>query len=424
MAIVVSCPSCERNIKAKDELAGKKIKCAGCGELIPLPNQRKSGIAASSRADHDEDEIRGSKDELEERSRRTKKPRKKKKQTKSNFLLLGVIGGGAAFVLLVALMVAGVMFFGGRNQGGGGGSSNLNGPGAQGPAPAPGKKQSLAEARQGFVTKNLRPTAREGPLPEPPANIFLKTKFDSPVGKLSTYLTPDPRDGKKHPAIIWITGGDCNSIDDSIWQPAPPQNDQTASEFRKAGIVMMYPSLRGGNDNPGQREGYLGEVNDILAAADFLEKQNYVDPRRIYLGGHSTGGTVVLLTGEYSDRFRAVFSFGPVAVPNSYPPQFMPFDVANPRELELRSPIRWLDGIKSPVFVLEGATGEGNIDSVAAMRRATTNPNIRFFNVTGANHFSILLPATRFLSQKILADNGEKCNIDFQNGDLEKLFRK
>lgn len=73
----------------------------------------------------------------------------------------------------------------------------------------------------------------------------------------------------------------------------------------------MSPSLRGGNTNPGVKEGFLGEVDDVLAAANYFEKQKYVDPKRIYLGGHSTGGTLVLLVSEGSPRFRAVFSFGP-----------------------------------------------------------------------------------------------------------------
>ena len=37
-------------------------------------------------------------------------------------------------------------------------------------------------------------------------------QYDSPVGKLAAYLSPDPNDGKRHPAIIWITGGDRNTI--------------------------------------------------------------------------------------------------------------------------------------------------------------------------------------------------------------------
>src|SRR5436305_14755455 len=108
---------------------------------------------------------------------------------------------------------------------------------------------------------------------------------------------------------------------------------------------MMFPSLRGGNDNPGQKEGFLGEVDDVLAARDFLEKQPYVDPKRIYLGGHSTGGTLALLVAECSDRFRAVFAFGPIDDVAGYGRNsvFLPFDLSDPREINVRSPIYWLD---------------------------------------------------------------------------------
>ena len=37
----------------------------------------------------------------------------------------------------------------------------------------------------------------------------------------------------------------------------------------------------------------------------FLAAQPYVDPARIYLGGHSTGGTLALLVAECSETFRA-----------------------------------------------------------------------------------------------------------------------
>ncbi len=213
---------------------------------------------------------------------------------------------------------------------------------------------SLSEARQGFKTKLVRQASAKEPLAEPPAGVFRTVQYDSPAGKLAAYLTPDPHDGKKHPAIVWITGGDCNSIGE-VWEDAPEKNDQTAGAYRKAGIVMMFPSLRGGNENPGAREGFFGEVDDVLAAADYLAKQEFVDPHRIYLGGHSTGGTLVLLVAECSDRFRAVFSFGPVDNVAGYPPQYLPFDTTSSREIELRSPIRWLHGIKSPVFVFEGS---------------------------------------------------------------------
>jgi acetyl esterase/lipase len=286
------------------------------------------------------------------------------------------------------------------------------------PAPA---GTTLAEARKGFTTKLARRESGGDPPPAPPTRVFRAVRYESPAGQLAAYLSPDPKDGQKHPAIIWITGGDCNSIDDGCWKEGPPGNDQSASAFRKAGIVMMFPSLRGGNNNPGVKEGFLGEIDDVVAAADFLAKQAFVDPKRVYLGGHSTGGTVVLLTAECSDRFRAVFSFGPVADPSGYPDEYRPFNAADRREVELRSPGRWLASIRSPVFVFEG-TARGNVDSLRAMARTSTNPQAHFLPVRGADHFSILAPTTRLIAEKVLRDTGLACNLTFSEDEVSKPF--
>jgi acetyl esterase/lipase len=287
----------------------------------------------------------------------------------------------------------------------------------------PDKTTSLTEARRGFKTRLAPREPEKEPVPNPPPHLFRTVQYDSSVGKLAAYLTPDPKDGKKRPAIIWITGGDCNSIDQGCWKEGPPTNDQSASAFRKAGIVMMFPSLRGGNDNPGIKEGFLGEVDDVLAAAEHLGKQGYVDTNRIYLGGHSTGGTLVLLAAECSDRFRAVFSFGPADNVAGYGPEYLPFDTSNPQEIELRSPGRWLAPIKSPTFVFEG-TVQGNIVSLRAMARSSTNSNVHFVPVRGANHFSSLAPTTRLIADRILRDDGTACNLSFTEEEVSKPFAK
>jgi len=282
--------------------------------------------------------------------------------------------------------------------------------------------QSLADARKGFTTKLARRESAKTPFDEPPPRIFQLVRFDAPAGKLGAYLSPDPADGKKHPAIVWITGGDNNTIDQGCWREGPPQNDQSAGQYRKAGIITMFPSQRGGNDNPGVREGFLGEIDDVIAAVDYLAKLSYVDPNRVYLGGHSTGGTVALLAAESTDRFRAVFSFGPVADPSGYGPEYTPFNIHDRREVELRSPIVWLGSIKSPTFVFEGA-GQGNTDQLEAMRRASTNPKASFFAVKGGDHFNILAPINRLIAQKILADTGPTCNLSFSPTEVNELIR-
>jgi acetyl esterase/lipase len=286
------------------------------------------------------------------------------------------------------------------------------------------KTVTLPDARKGFQTKLVRRPGPKQPVPAPPAQIFGTVHYDSPAGSLAAYLTPDPKDGKKHPAIIWITGGDCNSIDEGCWIEGPPANDQSASAFRKAGIVMMFPALRGGNDNPGIKESFLGEVDDVIAAADFLGKQDYVNPNRIYLGGHSTGGTLVLLVAESSQAFRAVFSFGPADSVAGYGPEFLPFDTSNFREIAVRSPGRWLASIRTPTFVFEGTQGNANIDSLRKMARVSKSEKVHFYPVEGANHFNLLAPVTRLIAERVLRDDGAACNLDFTAAELDRFFAK
>ncbi|MFO1512395.1 MAG: prolyl oligopeptidase family serine peptidase [Verrucomicrobiota bacterium] len=274
------------------------------------------------------------------------------------------------------------------------------------------------------MTQLIRQERAGEPVPPPPAKLFKVVQYPSSLGSLSAYLTPAPGDGKRHPAIIWIFGGFGNGIDDAGWQKFPASNDQSASAFREAGIVMMYPSFRGGNQNPGFVEGFYGEVDDVLAAAKFLEEQDYVDPQRIYLGGHSTGGTLALLVAEVTNRFRAVFSFGPVANVRGYGSDKLPINLANRKEVALRSPLKWLDGVRGPTFVLEGAGGRSNIDSLREMARATRNPAIRFHAVKGVDHFSILAPVTQLLAAKVLQDDGTNCMISFTDEELARSLKR
>ena len=282
------------------------------------------------------------------------------------------------------------------------------------------KPLTLLQARAGFKTKLLRQEKGSEAVPMPPANLFQVVQYDSPlVGKLAAYVSQPPKDGKKHPAIIWIFGGFGNDIGATPWEPADPDNDQSASAFRKAGIVMMYPSLRGGNLNPGVQEGFFGEVNDVIAAVDYLAKQPFVDPKRIYLGGHSTGGTLALLVSESTDKFRAVFAFGAIDDVEGYGADSLVFDLSNRKELELRAPVRYLDAIKSPTFAFEGDMG-GNSTSLETMKAKTTNPFFHGFIVENVSHFSILAPIMPLLAQKIGGDTGDACNITISPEELKR----
>lgn len=331
-------------------------------------------------------------------------------------------GTGAGFVLSLLAMPA-MMLTAAAGCGKGGDAQNGDPSKGGGSKQVPGADEgkTLSEARKGFVTKLRSRTTSGDPVEPPPADVFRLVKYESPAGSMSAYLTPDPRDGRKHPAIIWITGGDCNSIGE-VWDDAPAADDQTAAAYRKAGIVMMFPSLRGGNTNPGVREGFFGEVDDVLAAADHLAKLPYVDPTRIHLGGHSTGGTLVLLVAAASDRFRSVISFGPTADIEGYGDDYTYHDRSIPREAELRSPGRWLGVIKSRTFVIEG--GYGNARDLLVMQRRNGNPAVRFVLVQRADHFNVLAPVNRLLAERIVNDTGPTCGIELTGEEAVAAMRR
>jgi len=260
--------------------------------------------------------------------------------------------------------------------------------------------ESLLEARDGFATKLLRRDRHTEELVRPPSFFFRLVEYPTSLGPMKAYLS-QPRDpDAEHPAIIWITGGfPAGGIGASAWEPQPPSNDQSAKSYQEAGVVMMYPTLRGSFGNPGAQEGFFGEVDDVVAAADYLSGLEFVDPERIFLGGHSTGGTLVLLVAAATDRFHTVFSFGPVATPLDYGVDW-PFDASDATEVRLRSPIRFLDAIRTPTLVIEGDR-DGNAASLRALRGATESPKIEFLLVEGADHFNVLAPANALLAERV-----------------------
>lgn len=291
------------------------------------------------------------------------------------------------------------------------------------------RRDLFASRRAGKKTLVAWDSSDRAPLEPPPAGAFDIVAYPSAVGPLKAYLTPDPKDGKKHPAIIWLTGGETNTIGD-VWSPRDRDDDQSASAYRKAGIVTMFPSLRGGNENPGRIEGCYGEIDDVIAARDWLAQQPWVDPARIYLGGHSTGGTLAMLVAEATDRFRATFAFGPVSsFTRYYGDDIFPFDLGTidvnkaVDEALYRAPGYWLPSVKARLFVIEG-TVDGNVDLLREMKEMDKkdgrNANIEFIEVSGLDHFSILAPANEAIARRITSDTGAATNIRLTSSELKK----
>lgn len=280
----------------------------------------------------------------------------------------------------------------------------------------------LAQLRSAFRSQLAAqlPLSQQVEAPTPPPEIFTRIMYPAPLGKNVAFVSP-VRVGPRRPAIVWVRDGFDRGLDSSLWADAPAARDYTARSFREADIVLMLPSVRGSNTNPGKPEYFLGEVDDVLAAAQFLAGRADVDPLRIYLGGHGSGGTLALLVAESTTCFRAIFAFGPVGDISSYGTDVAAFDLHNRQERVLRSPGYFMNTILTPTFIIEGT--DGNIRVFPWLRRESRRAPVRFVAVLGADHSNVLAPMSKLIAKKILSDLGDRFSMTFNDDEVDELLK-
>ena len=251
-----------------------------------------------------------------------------------------------------------------------------------------------------FETKILRQVDGPKPLAEPPAELFSLISYPTALGEMSGYLSKPKDKTKKLPAIVWILGGfPVGGAGSSLWTEQPWRNDRSAKSYRLNNIVTLYPALRGTFGNPGKEERFFGEINDVISARNYLAQLPYVDAEQIYLGGHSTGGTLVLLVAAASNQFKAAFSFGPTSDPNKYGDEYQLHDLSNPKERRMRAPINFLSSIQIPTFIIEGKNG--NIGSMNDLIEKNNNPLVKIFPIEKAGHVDAVLPGNQLIAKQI-----------------------
>jgi dienelactone hydrolase len=211
-----------------------------------------------------------------------------------------------------------------------------------------------------------------GPSPQPYDPVTVpedaeEIEYQSGPLKLKAWIEPASSPGKQ-PAVLFLHGG--WSFGNEDWEMAQP--------FHDAGFVVMMPILRGENGQPGTYSLFYDEVDDVLAAATALSTQPFVDPARIYVAGHSVGGTMTLLAAQSSTRFRAAASLS--GSPNQRKmlasgwAELAPFDVTNDEEVRMRSPLAFAESFKCPVRIYFGSEepifAEASRDTASRARAA------------------------------------------------------
>jgi dipeptidyl aminopeptidase/acylaminoacyl peptidase len=213
------------------------------------------------------------------------------------------------------------------------------------------QKKDYARVRRHFRTKLLR----QGPAPQewqpyqiPPR--VSEVEFTSGKLLLKAWIYQPPEAEPKRPAVLFLHGG---------FAFGPPDWDM-AQPYRDAGYVVMVPILRAENGQAGLFTMFYDEVNDVLAAAEFLRKQRSVDANHMYVAGHSAGGTLALLAALTSTRFRAAAAFDGSpdqqllfngSAQRPWVPKEVVFDHMDLHELQVRSPLAYARSFKCPVRI-------------------------------------------------------------------------
>lgn len=159
-----------------------------------------------------------------------------------------------------------------------------------------GKTMQLTNANKDFLEK-----VEVGKV----ERIDFKSKDGTPVSGFLT-LPPGFDRSKKYPAILWPHGG---------------PNEQETGEFyfrpqflAAQGYVVLLIDYRGstGHGRNFQQSIWSDwgkkEIDDLLAAVDYVISLGFVDPEKLGMGGHSYGAILTDYMLVKSDRFKAMIT--------------------------------------------------------------------------------------------------------------------
>jgi dipeptidyl aminopeptidase/acylaminoacyl peptidase len=176
-----------------------------------------------------------------------------------------------------------------------------------------------------------------------------EVKFLSNGDTLKAWMNV-PSKNKKYPAVIFLHGGFSFGLEDWTMTQA----------YRDSGFVVFSPMLRGENGQQGTFTMFYDETDDVLASIKYLKSLPYIDADRIYLSGHSVGGTIAMLTSMLTTEIKAAASFSGSPDQMIYckygiPAKLIPFDTNDVRECEMRSPLSYARSFKIPMRIYYGS---------------------------------------------------------------------
>jgi dipeptidyl aminopeptidase/acylaminoacyl peptidase len=146
------------------------------------------------------------------------------------------------------------------------------------------------------------------------------------------------------------------------------------------------------------RDAQAGLANARTALDFVLAKVPQIDPKRVYIAGHSSAATLALLVAEHEPRVKACCAYAPVTdVEARLAPAIPSLDGAIPgyRDfLRFSSPRTHAHKLKCPVFLFH-AQDDGNVpirqstDFAAQLKK--TNPHVTLVRAASGGHYDSMI---------------------------------
>jgi dipeptidyl aminopeptidase/acylaminoacyl peptidase len=222
---------------------------------------------------------------------------------------------------------------------------------------------NLAEVRSHQITHSLVGGVRAEDMVEPHL-VHYPSKDGKWTISAFVYVPYNLPHNPEHPAIVFVHGG---------------PTAQTMNTFNRfiqymanQGYIVIAPNYRGstGYGKEFQHANLFdmggGDLQDVLASAEWIQQTGYVDPKKIILMGGSYGGYLTMMGVTKAPE---VWAAGVPIVPfvnwfteiQNEDPVLQQSDLATMGDLEKnkalyqdRSPINFVDQIKAPLYLLAG----------------------------------------------------------------------
>ncbi len=262
-------------------------------------------------------------------------------------------------------------------------------------------EEKLNKTKTLFKTQLIKKTKSPQSYKEetPPANAQ-EVYYQSGNLRLKAWLSSQNTIGKS-PAVVFLHGGFAFSSVD--WEDAYP--------FVESGFILMMPMLRGENGNPGNFEMFGGEVKDVIAAGKYLRSLPQVDPKRIFVIGHSVGGSLAIQTSQQKSPYKIAVGISGYPKLNEFLSiyqKLVPFDINNEDELAIRNPIIHADETNIPLHLY----AESDNSNMQLVNKNFNKQLMKLgkkstYETIEGNHYTIVFPA---IQKSILLFKNYKVN--------------